>query len=225
MDQLNKIIETEDGSHSILRLPLKETYHSTRGAIQESRHVYIQAGLAYLSKLNRPIRLFEMGIGTGLNALLAYQWAEENNCPIEYIGIESDPLDIRVIHALNYGHKVGLQEQFLHFHKASWESSHSLSSLFSFNKLQQNVETFTSEQLFDCIFYDAFAPKYQPDVWAPTVLEKIFGYLNVNGVCVTYCCTGKLVRLCKHRSLIAEKCPGPPGKREMLRIIRPPKPC
>lgn len=53
---------TDDGSHTLYVPELDEHYHSTHGAIQESMHVFIDAGLRHCT--SEEINLLEIGFGT-----------------------------------------------------------------------------------------------------------------------------------------------------------------
>ncbi len=219
MDALTERIVTGDGSHSLLRVDLNETYHSTKGAIQEARHVYISRGLDSCSTDASPLHLFEMGIGTGLNALLAFDWATRQQRKVVYYGIDNTVLPIAILNDLNYAQTLDLKPAFSAFHEAEWGIPHSLSQYFSFVKIEQHLEDYVHTVNYDCVFYDAFAPKYQPEVWDSNILATIYSHLNNEGVFVTYCCSGKLVRFFRSLPVTVNKLPGPPGKREMLQII------
>ena len=214
-----KIITTADGSHSLLNEALNETYHSVHGAIQESAHVFIKNGLQYVSQRNSlPISIFEVGFGTGLNALLTLQYAQRRQQNVDYTAIESSPLPPEIWEGLNYSSSLGLKEEFKALHTSGWDVKHTLGFNFSLLKIHttlQQVKIPTSS--VDLVYYDAFAPSKQPELWALPLLEKISNGLKPGGVMVTYCAKGQLKRDLKSLGLSVETVAGPPGKKEMIR--------
>ncbi len=217
------IIVTKDGSHSLLNEELNETYHSTHGAIQESQYVFIEKGLKNYKSLHRAqhIRILEIGFGTGLNALLALQYALSEKVGITYHTLEAFPLEADIWKKLNYTSSLGMEEYFEKLHTRPWEGSHNLSSLFNFRKekilLQDKVLQPAS---VDVVFFDAFAPSKQPELWTSEILSRVCGTLVPNGVFVTYCAKGQLKRDLKDLGLDVETLPGPPGKKEMVRATQ-----
>ena len=218
-----KIITTSDGSHSILNEDLNETYHSVHGAIQESVHVFIKNGLAYVLEKNPsvPISIFEVGFGTGLNALLTLQSVARDGKQVNYTAIEHSPLAAEIWSRLNYSSLLDMTSEYDTLHLSTWDQLHSLTSNFNFLKLKttlQQVEL--SKGSLDLVYYDAFAPSKQPELWTFPVLEKIFRALKPGGVMVTYCAKGQLKRDLSDLGVIVETLPGPPGKKEMVRAIK-----
>lgn len=218
-----KIITTSDGSHSLFNEELNETYHSVHGAIQESLHVFIQSGLTYFIEKFNPnhISILEVGFGTGLNALLTVQTAQHSSLLFHYKTLEAFPLEEEVWSQLNYGDALNSKENFDSLHRVSWEEQHTILPNFQFQKhhikLQDVVLT---PSLFDIIFFDAFAPNKQPELWEIDTLKKVTDALRTNGVFVTYCAKGQLKRDLKSLGLTVETIPGPPGKKEMVRAIK-----
>lgn len=218
-----KIITTSDGSHSILNEDLNETYHSVHGAIQESVHVFIKNGLAYVLEKNPsvPISIFEVGFGTGLNALLTLQSVARHGKQANYTAIEHSPLGAEIWSRLNYSSLLDMTSEYDTLHLSTWDQLHSLTSNFNFLKLKttlQQVEL--SHGSIDLVYYDAFAPSKQPELWTFPVLEKIFRALKPGGVMVTYCAKGQLKRDLIDLGLVLETLPGPPGKKEMVRATK-----
>jgi len=218
-----KIITTEDGSHSLYHEELKETYHSFHGAFKESIHVFMLYGLdSWLAENpgRRPIRVFEVGFGTGLNAWLSLVWSEQNQIPMLYHTIEPFPLEEEVYSKLNYtemdGNIIHYKPQFQQIHRNPWNEGKVLTEYFNFKKDQTTLE---EVQLYpmDVVFYDAFAPKKQPEMWEKHLFEKIYDQMRPGAVLTTYCATGQLRRDLKEVGFEVEKLPGPPGKKEMTR--------
>lgn len=220
-----KIIVTEDGSHSLYHTELNETYHSFHGAVQESRYVFLKEGLDFLLSsfdLDR-IRVLEIGFGTGLNAILTSEWAVANEVRVEYTTLEPFPLKSEVFEALNY-HEFfedkTVKERFLELHKAAWEQEFQQNEFFSILKSEAKLQDFKSDSLFDIVFFDAFAPSKQSEMWDLEVIEKTASLLDSNGAFVTYCAKGQLKRDLKAVGLTVETLPGPPGKKEMVRGVK-----
>jgi tRNA U34 5-methylaminomethyl-2-thiouridine-forming methyltransferase MnmC len=225
-----KLILTEDGSHSIEVPELGITYHSIHGAIQESKHVFIEAGLYTVADVLPTldtIRIFEVGFGTGLNALLTIIQEEKLNRKIYYEAIELFPLHLDEARALNYCrilHRNDLQTSFEQLHICDWKREITITSKFRFKKTETNLLNFrTSEtclsgrQAFDLIYFDAFAPNAQPELWTEKIFKKMFSILQPGGVLVTYCSKGSVQRAMQSAGFTVEKISGPPGKREMVR--------
>ena len=218
-----KIITTSDGSHSLLNEELSETYHSVHGALQESIHVFIRHGLAYiLQARSAPISIFEVGFGTGLNALLTLQYSLTHQKRISYTTVEASPLPEEIWSRLNYDSLIGLPDEYKNLHQATWGVVQSLTPHFNFLKVNETLQQFKfSMPDIDLVYYDAFAPGKQPELWSLTMLEKVFHALRPGGVIVTYCAKGQLKRDLASLGLIVETLPGPPGKKEMVRATKP----
>mgnify|MGYP002778386764 CR=1 FL=1 len=216
-----KIILSADGSHTV-QLPEEGiTYHSHHGAVQESRHVFLQAGLHYLidKKLftGTPIHIFEMGFGTGLNALLTSLEAEKLALPVYYTAVETAPLTTNEASLLNYPAVVGDATVFEKLHQAAWNEAATIHPYFTVHKHLQPLQTFSTTQRFHGIYYDAFAPGAQPELWTEAVFKKLFDLMQPGGVLVTYCAKGVVRRTLQAAGFTVEKIPGPPGKREIVR--------
>lgn len=222
-EEKNELIETQDGSHSLLSHQFGVSYHSKYGAIQESRHVFIEAGLKARMLLDdQPIRILEFGFGTGLNAVLSYQIAEELKRPVYYEGMEAYPVSMDFVDQLNYPDQLGIESSlFRQLHELNWDERHELSPNFTFRKVQTRFEEMNYETEFDVIFFDAFAPNAQADLWEAPLLRKAFKALRPRGYLVTYCAKGVVKRTLKAIGFKVETLPGPPGKREMIRGVKP----
>lgn len=215
------IITTGDGSHSLLNTALNETYHSVHGAIRESKHVFIKEGLEFFLKTTgkKEVRILEIGFGTGLNAFLSALYATQSGIQLYYQSWEKFPIEKDVYTKLNYAAELGSNELFLELHEAAWNSSVGVTDVFSLEKRNGDliVDSLPGNEGYDIVYYDAFAPSKQAEMWTLDVLKKTTGQLNRNGVWVTYCAKGQLKRDLKTLGLRVESLPGPPGKREMLR--------
>lgn len=207
-----EIFLTGDGSSSIQIPSQNVTYHSRHGAITESMHVFIDAGLSYWHERwpkEETCHIFEMGFGTGLNALLTLQEAKKLQRKVIYTAIELYPLEKEIIDQLNYSYPA--------LHACEWEKEIQLTPFFSIEKIKASLFDFSISRPFNLIYYDAFAPSAQPELWTKAIFEKIYKMLLPGGMLVTYCSKGDVQRAMKAAGLIVEKVPGPPGKREMIR--------
>ena len=218
-----KLIKTEDGSHSLYREDLDEPYHSTYGAINESNHVFIDAGLRQFSDKNE-IHIFEMGLGTGLNALLTAVYALDNNIGIHYTSVEAFPPEKELLEQLNYAdiikHTKAI-EIFEGIHASAFEKETEINSHFTLKKHHSSILDLSFEkEHFDLVFFDAFNPDLQPELWSEAVFAKLYKAMNEGGILTTYSCKGIVKRALKAVGFKIEKIPGPKGKREMLRAYR-----
>lgn len=216
-----QIITTRDGSHSLINTDLNETYHSNHGAIQESVHVFIKSGLDYFTTVQRsvsPLNILEIGFGTGLNALLTLQYSTANKIAIDYCTIEAFPVAGEIIHSLNYASDEQQRKDFSNLHECLWNRSVLMNEFFSISKLHSNLQDVNfGHRKNHIVYYDAFAPNKQPEMWTLSLLEKVCRTLMPGGVFVTYCAKGQLKRDLKSLGLKVETLPGPPGKKEMVR--------
>lgn len=219
-----KIIKTGDGSPSLYIDQLNETYHSKHGAITESDYVYIKKGFAYWLDLNnqRAPRVFEMGLGTGLNAYLSYVFALDRKVLCEYVSVEKYPLSIDEVQSLGMKDALPSPEHhhfFDQLHEVDWGQNLSQSN-FVFKKLEQDFFSVALDQSFDILFYDAFGYHAQSEMWQEKALQKCYDLLQPGGVWVSYCAKGSVRRCLEKIGFSVERLEGPPGKREMLRAIK-----
>lgn len=210
-----EIIITNDGSTSIYIPEMDETYHSVHGAIQEAKHVFINNGLELFFKPE--LNVFEVGFGTGLNAFLSAQFSEEKGVVINYNSIEAFPVDIELVNKLNYNSLIKYKiDIFNSIQSADWEVESAISKTFKLKKIEAKIQDFEMENNhFDVVFFDAFGPRAQSEMWAVDILQKMYDCLISNGKLVTYCAQGQFKRNLKSIGFIVENLPGPPGKREM----------
>ncbi|MFH1296553.1 MAG: tRNA (5-methylaminomethyl-2-thiouridine)(34)-methyltransferase MnmD [Bacteroidota bacterium] len=216
-----EIQRTLDGSDTLFVPELNEHYHSTFGAVQESTHVFIDQGLLVVDNNVDPVAVFEVGFGTGLNALLTLFTAKRQRREVRYTAIELYPLENKVWETLNYPsflQKPETQELYKKIHEVPWESSHQVSQHFLLTKHKADLRSFIlPDSAFDVIYFDAFSPAVQPDLWTKQIFENIYGMLHPGGILVTYSSKGEVKRNLRDAGFSIEKLPGPPGKREILR--------
>jgi tRNA U34 5-methylaminomethyl-2-thiouridine-forming methyltransferase MnmC len=218
----SSIFQTADGSKSILSGQFGESYHSRHGALQESLHVFIDNGLKFKSLSRNNITILEIGFGTGLNAGLSWYFSEKHpHLQIAYAGIEAYPIDPELIQDLEYDTLLSFSK-FNLMHELAWNTNHALSSTFNFLKLKKRFEEMDYDKSsYDIIYFDAFAPACQPELWGETMMAKMYNALRPAGILVTYCAKGTFKRALKATGFSLEKLPGPTGKREMTRATKP----
>lgn len=204
-----ELVKTADGSFTLFIPEVQETYHSTHGAVQESMHVFIENGLKACDK--EMIRVLEVGLGTGLNAMLTLQHATQK---IDYCALEPYPLSKEILNELVTS---GSDQFEMKFHASNVGEWISIQENFSFVRMEIGLEEFSSEEKFDVIYYDAFGPRVEPGLWTLERLQQCFNLLNEGGVFVTYCAKGEVRRNLQAAGFVVERLAGPPGKREMLR--------
>jgi tRNA U34 5-methylaminomethyl-2-thiouridine-forming methyltransferase MnmC len=204
--------QTSDGSVTFFSEKFGQTYHSIYGAKTESERIFIELGLEYVANFTSQISILEIGFGTGLNAFLTQKRIQELNISVDYTGIEAYPLT-----AEQY---LTLPEELHALHELSWENRHTVSPNFSVLKKQSLLEEFKSESLFQLIYFDAFSPEAQPELWSEDVFKNMYDILVPNGVLTTYCSKSLVQRNLKSAGFHVEKHKGPPHKREVIRAIK-----
>lgn len=221
---MKRIIEhTEDGSATLFVPALNEHYHSVMGARTESQHIFIEMGLK-ACQASQP-HILEIGFGTGLNALLSLEAAEAALQEVHYTGVELYPLTWEEVDALGYSH----HPLFKQLHTVPWEKEVSISPYFTLQKIQadanvaisDNQLSLTTHHGFDVVYFDAFAPEKQPEMWNEQLFRSLYVSMNKGGILTTYCAKGVIRRLLQNIGFWVERLPGPPGgKREILRATK-----
>ena len=213
---------TADGSHTLFVPEMDEHYHSVNGAIQESTHVFINAGLAQLAQ-EKDVRLLEIGFGTGLNALLTLLHAEETGQAVHYTSLELYPVGGELTRSLNYPSQLKQDKADLFFkalHVAPWGKETAITPRFTL--LKRNVD-FTECDLpgsYNLIYFDAFAPEKQSEMWEQSLFDRIAASTKAGGILVTYCAKGEVRRRLQRSGFNVNRLPGPPGKRQMIQAVR-----
>ena len=217
-----EIVKTRDGSDTLFVPEFDESYHSSHGAIQESLHVFIRSGLKFKTELNE-INVLEVGFGTGLNALLSFIDSEETNRKIKYTTLEAYPLKWDLLSKLNHNDLIfngKYYDKYKKMHNYDWESFYELSPFFTIKKQNVKVQDVLFDNEFDVIYFDAFAPRVQPELWTKKIFNSMYKGLKPGGILVTYCAKGSVKRALKYVGFELQSIPGPPGKREMSRAIK-----
>jgi tRNA U34 5-methylaminomethyl-2-thiouridine-forming methyltransferase MnmC len=211
---------TNDGSSTIFMPGINEHYHSVRGAISESRHVYINAGFDFIQK--DFISILEIGFGTGLNALLTFNESKAINKKVYYVAIESYPLEETIWKQMNYSLLLDSNSSSIYnsLHVSDWDKEVKLDNLFSIKKIRTFLNDYKPDKIFDLIYFDAFAPDIQPELWTKEVFNKMETALNNNGVLVTYSAKGIVKQNLRSAGFNISRLKGAAGKRHMLRALK-----
>ncbi len=223
MNRTLQIVQTADGSSSIFWQELNETYHSLHGAAQESRHVYIQSGLQFLTTQLQKINILEVGFGTGLNVLLTLEFAQYHpEIEVQLTTLEPFPLPTEILEKLDFSTNFdpSILAFFSKIHQAQPEKKYTLLPNFEFQKFHQKLEEFVPKSPFDLIYYDAFAPNKQAEMWEHQNLQKIGNLTAQDGILVTYSASGKFRKNLAQVGFQIEKIQGPVGKKEMVRASK-----
>lgn len=220
MDKQQKtIIYTDDGSTTIFNPNIGEHYHSTHGALQESLHVFLMHGLAKI-RCNE-INIFEMGLGTGLNFLLSAAFAKQHNLMITYAGLEKYPIENDIAETLNFSAHPGTdQGRVEKFHQLTWNEWHNFSANARLLKTIGDIQDFTFPTGIDLVYWDAFSPAVQPELWTEQIFSRIYHSMRSGGLLTTYCSRVVVQKALRASGFKVEKHPGPPGKREILNAIK-----
>ena len=217
---MNQLITTSDGSHTIYVPELDEHYHSVHGAIQESKHIFINCGFKFC-KAN-PVKIFEIGFGTGLNALLTALECSADKRIVDYTSVEKYPLTQDVTKLLNYKDFTGTDGDRLFnlIHSAHWEATQEISPTFSIKKINADLTKAHFDGSYDLVYFDAFGPDKQPEMWNRDIFGMISSLMAKNGILVTYSAKGEVKRNLRANGFEVSFLPGPPGKREIIRAIK-----
>ncbi|WP_316805502.1 tRNA (5-methylaminomethyl-2-thiouridine)(34)-methyltransferase MnmD [Pedobacter nototheniae] len=219
---MNILTPTADGSNTLYNETIGEHYHSKHGALQESKHVFIDAGLKFAGNEKSEISILEVGFGTGLNFILSFEYCTDQHLKLNYTSIEAFPLTKEVINQTGYSAYVKEETwtNFITHYDKALISVESLSALCNLQIPNTTLAAFETEQKFDVIYYDAFSVRHQPEMWTDEIIAKVCSFLKPGGTFVTYAITGQLKRAVKACGFTIEKLPGAPGKREMLRAVK-----
>lgn len=216
-----KLEQTADGSYTLYVPELDEHYHSVKGALTESKHIFIDMGLKHAAATEP--RILEIGLGTGLNCFLTLMEAEASRRKVHYTGIERFPLTLEVVRSLDYPSVIGQghTEDYFAIHQAPWEEDVELSPWFTLHKTEGDFTCHQFEKGYDIIYFDAFAPEKQPEMWSQPLFDILYSILNEGGILTTYCAKGVVRRMLQAAGFKVERLPGPPGgKREILRATK-----
>jgi tRNA U34 5-methylaminomethyl-2-thiouridine-forming methyltransferase MnmC len=216
-----EIIITKDGSTTIRIPEWDENYHSTHGAIQEAKHVFIKNGLDLFQTQNS-VSILEIGFGTGLNAFITYLETKHKD-HVNYVGIEAYPVAAEEVSQMNYASQLDAaseQSVFDLLHSSNWDIENSITDNFNLTKRKQFFQDITDKNCYNLVYFDAFGFPLQPELWSEAIFQKMYDALLPNGVLVTYACRTPIRKAMLTAGFSVEKLPGAPGKREMLRATK-----
>jgi tRNA U34 5-methylaminomethyl-2-thiouridine-forming methyltransferase MnmC len=209
-----EVITTKDGSSTIENKDLDESYHSKNGAINESKHIFIKNGLLSCNK--NPINTLEIGFGTGLNALLTQINCDKRKIKNTYHTIDNNPIQSDKYNALNFCKELKIDNtNFLKMHNGAWDKELTISDNFTLLKIHNDLQSFNNKINYDIIYFDAFSPEKQPELWEENIFKNLFNSLNTQGILITYCAKGEIKRRLKKVGFKINSLPGPIGKREI----------
>lgn len=214
MNQTPEIVNTSDGSQTLRHAVTGETYHSVNGAVAESMHVFIRNG--FEAHAANHVRIFEAGFGTGLNALLTLHAAREAGRSVDYTAVELYPVTPEVASAMTYASN----PLFIRMHEVPWGATHEIADGFSLTKIHGDLANMHIDAIFDIVYYDAFAPDSQPELWTEDVFRRIYGLLAPGGILLTYSAKGDVKRALRAAGFEVMRLEGAPGKRHMVRAVK-----
>ena len=220
MELLNRLIITSDGSHTIYVPELNEHYHSIYGAVQESNFIFINNGFNMCNA--EPVRIMEVGFGTGLNALLTAFISMAGEREVYFSTIEKYPLHETILSSLNHYLFAGdagkeLSDQI---HSAPWNKWVKICKNFNLRKIKGDIADAPFDGKYDLIYFDAFGPDKQPEMWTTEVFASVSSVTEKNGALVTYSAKGEVKRNLKACGFEVTLLPGPPGKRQIIRAVK-----
>ena len=216
------IEKTADGSPTLYREDIDEHYHSVKGAVAESVHVYLETGWRKASKLSSNVKVFEVGFGTGMNAAVTATAAMESRIPTEYFSVERYPLPKETTDIIAATLDEKYRDSFERVNESPWEELYQINPYFSLQKMEADLLTMEIPKEIDAVYFDAFAPEKQPEMWNETIFQKIYDAMKPGAVLTTYCAKGSIRRMLQQTGFLTERLPGPPGgKREILRVTKP----
>lgn len=214
----SRIFVTADNSSTLFSEDFGEHYHSINGALTESKHIFINLG--FLSIEKPQISILEIGYGTGLNAILTFLENADRQIEIKYHGIEKYPINQNTFFGLNYHNSLNISKQQMSLFVNNWDQIICVDNKFELFKQCVDFDEFIPNKTYDIIYFDAFSPETQPEMWKVENLEKILTCLLTGGVFVTYCSRGDLKRNLRYLGMDVKRFSGPPGKRHVLRATK-----
>lgn len=209
-----KIVITGDGSPTLFVPGLDEHYHSTHGAVNESMHVFIEKGLMGVDKTD--VAILEVGFGTGLNALLTLLYCQGRT--VSYHGYELFPLSAQEVNLLNFSDSSVAKHAHVltKMHQLPWGIEVLVEPHFALTKINAKIQELAVQDRYDLVYFDAFAPNKQSDMWTEDVFKRVYSAMKRNSVLTTYCAKGEVRRIMQRVGFAVERVPGPPLKKEML---------
>lgn len=220
----HRIFETQDGSRSLFSERYGVSYHSKYGALQETRHIFIEAGLRHCAVDRTHLEVLEVGYGTGLNCLASLLHAARVGLSLNYVGLDPYPVPDATLARLDYPTAIGLGPAGRTLAEGltaiSWPGQAWLTPKLRVEKRLDPLQDLTERDRYDLVYFDAFAPEAQPELWTPAVFALLHAAVRPGAALVTYCAKGQVKRDLRAAGFTVERLQGPPGKREMTRAVR-----
>lgn len=219
--------KSKDGSSTLYSNEFQQFYHNPNGAISESRHVFFEKSgvLEVLKSSEKPISIFEMGFGTGLNYLLLLEYVLHFNIkiPVHYYTIEAFPISIEKVHKLNYFEKLNIDFSNDHLVsifsnlKKGWNQvsnavTDSVQLSLFFGRFNELLLLNTSIDLF---FHDPFSPEANPELWSFETFATLKEIASEDAILTTYCAASKARASMAKAGWKVARAEGALGKREM----------
>ncbi|MEG1635294.1 MAG: tRNA (5-methylaminomethyl-2-thiouridine)(34)-methyltransferase MnmD [Rikenellaceae bacterium] len=213
-------IQTSDGSNTLKHPIIGDTYHSINGALEESAHIYINCLLKMIPF--SPINIFEMGFGSGLNALLTLDYAVKNNIKINYTTVELYPLDIETVTNLAFNNFVDkdIYDLFIKIHSSEWNVKLNICDNFSITKLNTDLLRAELPNSINLVYFDAFAPDTQPQLWSVEQFERLYNHMTTGSILTTYSSKGVVKQAFRKVGFTVQRLNGVGGKRHILRCTK-----
>ena len=214
------LVLTSDGSHTLFSSAIEECYHSTHGAIQESRHIFIEAGFKQTEKLE--LNVLEIGFGTGLNAFLTLLEVEVSTRKVRYTSLELYPVAVETALQLNYPEELAIDKRpsFELMQRSPWNIFTDIRPNLSLLKVKADYTNYTFSEKYDLVYFDAFSPDKQPEMWTEERFKILYEHCNPGAILTTYCSKGVVRRAMQAAGFTVERLEGPPGKRQILRAVK-----
>lgn len=215
------IVPTSDGNPTLYSEQFKSHYHSLNGSLEESKHIFIEHNLQHYINANSlpEINVFELGFGTGLNAYLTADFAQEHQVKIYYHTVELYPVPMDIISELHFQ----IPDSILYhsLHHADWNKETAITSHFKLYKQQADFTHISlPENRYHIFYMDAFGPDHHPEMWQRNILEKIYHSMQNKGCMTTFSARGSFRRDLQSLGFSVERLPGPAGKRHITRAVK-----
>lgn len=211
------VIDWREG-HVPYSVQFKDSYYSRDNGLEESRHVFL-AGNNLPQQFCPGFHIAELGFGTGLNLLMAWQaWKECGvKGPLRFTSFEAYPLTKKDMkRALASFEEIGpLAESLL----SSWDKGRKSDTFPSLifevilGDARQTVPKWNGQA--DCWFLDGFAPTSNPEMWEQELMVSVAEHTALGGTFATFTSAGKVRRSLSHAGFLVKRIPGFGGKRHM----------
>lgn len=219
-----EVIQTADGSLTLLNTDTGCYYHSIHGALSEGKLVFIEYGLKYaIEKFKAPINVLEVGFGAGLHTYLTLLEASKLEHSVFCTSIDIEPVDLEICKKLNYftlTEDNSLKQNYFDLIETAWNQTKQINPLFMMEKLKCNIYDFNYSIPYHVVYYSGFSHEATPEVWEKTIFEKMHAALPVGACVVTHCAKGVYKRLLKEIGFKVERLVGPPRKNEVTRAVK-----